>query len=148
MNFEIQEMTIEDYDDVFAFWSAQPGIGLNDADARENIAVFLQRNAGLSIIVREQGRVIAAVLCGHDGRRGYLHHLAVAPEFRNKGIGSLLVERCLETLHKLSILKCNIFVWSHNENGQKFWRAIGYVDRKDLLVMQRNTVGAPVCSGP
>jgi ribosomal protein S18 acetylase RimI-like enzyme len=144
MNFEIQTMTIEDYNDVHAFWSAQPGIGLNESDTRENIAVFLQRNLGLSIIVREKEQVIGAVLCGHDGRRGYLHHLAVAPEFRHQRLGSLLVERCLAALRELNILKCNIFVWSDNENGQKFWRAIGYVGRKDLLVMQRETAGVAV----
>src|SRR4029079_2994775 len=124
-------LTIEDYGDVLAFWKAQPGIGLNVSGAREVSAIFLQRNPGLSIIVREHGMVIGAALCGHDGRRGYLHHVAGAAEFRHQGLGTLLVEHCLHELSKLGIVKCNIFVWSDNAKGQKFWRAVGYKSRAD-----------------
>jgi ribosomal protein S18 acetylase RimI-like enzyme len=81
--------------------------------------------------------LIGAVLRGHDGRRGYLHHLAVAQDYRRKGIGRALVERCLYSLRELKVLKCNIFLFSHNPEGQGFWKALSWKRREDLILMQR-----------
>jgi N-acetylglutamate synthase len=116
----------EDYDDVVAFWRGQEGIGLNESDTREGVEQFLRRNAGLSWVVRRGGKVVAAVLCGHDGRRGYLHHLAVLPGLRRRGLGKELVERCLAGLRREGILKWNVVLFDDNEEGQKFWEALGY----------------------
>src|SRR5580692_3692620 len=99
MNCTIEPMTIADFDDVTALWQKTEGVGLNESDTREAIAIFLERNPGLSLIARDGRRkIIGAVLCGHDGRRGYLHHLAVASEHRRQGIGKTLVEACLSKL--------------------------------------------------
>ena len=75
---------IKDYDAVFALWRRSEGVGLNESDTRAAIASFLRRNPRHSFIAEKQGRIIGAVLCGHDGRRGYLHHLAVASGFVNR----------------------------------------------------------------
>ena len=87
--------------------------------------------------IRCEDRIIGAVLCGHDGRRGYLHHLAVATEHRRKGLGKSLVDRCLDKLRSLGIQKCNIFVYADNDDGKVFWQSSGWLDRHDLTVMQR-----------
>jgi ribosomal protein S18 acetylase RimI-like enzyme len=137
MSPTIAEMSIADYDDVMSFWRDQEGLGLNDSDSRGQIAAFLERNRGMSYVIRDQGRVVAAVLCGHDGRRGSLHHLAVAPSHRKRGLGRLLVQRCLDRLREEGIQKCNIFLFATNEEGQRFWRAIGYRERGDLKLLQR-----------
>lgn len=139
MEFEIQEMQLNDYTDVVEFWKKQSGVGLNESDSREQIAQFLGRNPGLSRVVREKGRVIAAVLCGHDGRRGFLHHFAVDPEYRQRGIGRQLVAACLSDLSTQRIIKCNIWVYADNEEGKKFWRSTGFAARMDLQILQRNT---------
>lgn len=139
MGTEITEMTEADYDDVSAFWVAQPGVGLNESDGRHQIANYLHRNDGLSLVVRDNGRVIAAVLCGHDGRRGYLHHLAVATSHRGRGIGKSLVQRCLRSLGQLGISKCNVFVYEDNSDRQGFWLAAGFTLRSDLKLLQRST---------
>jgi putative acetyltransferase len=90
----ISEMTIAEYDEVLALWQATEIMGLSEADSREGVAAYLQRNDGLSLLARHSGRLVGAVLCDHDGRRAYLHHLAVARDFRHRGIGRALVAIC------------------------------------------------------
>lgn len=136
---QIQPFTVTDYDDVIAFWKQQAGVGLNESDERDRIALFLDRNRGLSFVVRDGGRVVGAVLCGHDGRRGYLHHLAVASSHRKQGIGKELVQLCLKRLHEAGIQKCNIFLFDGNSEGEGFWRAVRFQNRPDLKLMQRAT---------
>jgi len=123
----ISNMTMDDYDEAVAFWRSQDGIALNESDEREAINRFLLRNPGMSLIARNaSGTVVAAVLCGHDGRRGYLHHLAVDPAHRRKGLGRALVERCLAKLAIAGIPKCNVFLFTDNVEGRRFWEKLGY----------------------
>jgi ribosomal protein S18 acetylase RimI-like enzyme len=89
--------------------------------------------------IDDEDRIIAAVLCGHDGRRGYLHHLAVLPEFRHRGLGRQLVEACLRALATQGILKCNIFLFADNEPGEKFWTRCAWSPRAELQILQRPT---------
>lgn len=135
----IRELVITDYAGVYALWSVTEGMGLNESDTPEGIAAFLSRNPGLSrIAVDCDGRVLGAVLCGHDGRRGYLHHLAVARVERGRGIGKALVSSCLEALAAVGIPKCNLFLYAHNEEGRRFWVHNGWAAREDLVLIQRS----------
>jgi ribosomal protein S18 acetylase RimI-like enzyme len=95
-------------------------------------------------VARHKVRIVGAVLCGHDGRRGYLHHLAVAPAHRHNGIGRALVEACLAKLGHIGIQKCNIFLFSDNEPGEAFWKHIGWNGRGDLKVLQKPTPNGPL----
>ncbi len=133
----IRIMTIKDHAQVVALWSNTKGIGTGDGDNKKEINSYLKRNPGLSFVAVSEKRIIGAVLCGHDGRRGYIHHLAVAPDFRSKGIGTSLVNACLYGLNALEIAKCNIFVYKSNISGRKFWKKSGWGTRTDLLVLQK-----------
>lgn len=135
---EIKEMSVKELEAVISLWQSSPGVGLDkDVDTKERIGIYLQRNPGLSFAAFEKGKVIGAVLCGHDGRRGYLHHLTVAEAYRNKGIGTALVDRVISKLRMLGIRKCNIFVFANNPAGQEFWKRNGWVERTDLKVMSK-----------
>jgi N-acetylglutamate synthase len=93
MNCDIVPMTIADYDEVIKLWQNVEGVGLHDyEDSREGISFYLDRNPGLSFVARQAGLLVGAVLCGHDGRRGSINHLAVALEFRMHSIGKMLVD--------------------------------------------------------
>jgi len=131
-------MTINDYDDVLALWQQCEGIWLHPhaGDGREGIARYLERNPGLSLTARVDGALAGAVLCGHDGRRGGLHHLAVATAYRGQGIGRALVERCLTALVAQGIARCNILVVAENKSGLQFWRRLGWSERGGLVSMQ------------
>ncbi len=140
MELEVSAMTETDYDDTYALWRITEGIGLSDADSREAIAAYLQRNPGLSRVARRGGRLVGAVLCGHDGRRGYLHHLAVEKSERGRGLGRRLVTECLAGLAGAGIRRCHLFVYDGNHEGQGFWRRIGWRERTDLKLMSADTV--------
>lgn len=135
---EIKELTIKNYEEVLTLWESGDGVGLDSDDTKERIWIYLQRNPGLSFAAFEKGKVIGAVLCGHDGRRGYLHHLTVATAHRNKGIGTTLADKAISKLRTLGIRKCNIFVFADNADGQEFWKRCGWAERTDLKVMSKS----------
>ena len=130
-------MTLDDYQTVLALWQSIEGVGLSAADRPENLARYLDRNPGLSLVAVKDGRLIGAVLCGHDGRRGYIHHLAVAPGSRRKGIGKVLVDRCLENLAVEKIGKCHLFVFADNREAVLFWEGTGWHSREELQIFSR-----------
>jgi len=135
----IRSFRLRDYDQVYALWKRTEGLGLNESDTREAIARFLKRNPKFSLVATIGGRVIASVLCGHDGRRGYLHHLAVARRWRRRGIGRTLVERCLVKLRMEEIFKCSLFLFTNNSAGRTFWVGLGWKVRADVRLVQRGT---------
>jgi ribosomal protein S18 acetylase RimI-like enzyme len=130
-------MTLEDYDEVLLLLRSTEWISLSDTDAREPMKLFLNRNPGLSLVARDGDELIGAILCSHDGRRGYLHHLAVDKRYRRQGIGSDLVRRCLAALAKEGIIKCNIYFLEENEAGMAFWERNGFKLLSHFGWMQR-----------
>ena len=140
-------MTVKDIKAVLAFWKDTPGIGLNESDTVPALESFLKRNPGLSLVVTAGKMIAGAVLCGHDGRRGYLHHLAVAPGQRGRGLGGAMVDECLKTLKMIGITRCNIFVFSDNRKVRKFWEKSGWQLRGDLLILQSETREPAGCGG-
>jgi len=130
-------MTIADYDQVYALWQACEGVGLSAADEPQAIRAYLERNPGLSAVALDGGRVVGTVLCGHDGRRGYIHHLAVAQSHRRRGIGRALVERILSALMAQGIQKCHLFVFGENRQAIAFWERVGFSQRVELVMMSR-----------
>jgi N-acetylglutamate synthase len=135
--FRLEPMLLSDFKEVLRLWQNSEGVGLNESDTRPAIAQYLARNPGMSFVARHGKEIVGAVLCGHDGRRGYLHHLAVAREHRRQGLGKRLVDACLGELKRLRIFKCNIFLYADNEVGERFWENSGWAPRADLQVLQK-----------
>jgi len=134
----IATFTPADIAEALELWRGSEGLGLA-GDTPEVLAAYLARNPGLSFVARDGGVLVGAVLCGHDGRRGYLHHLAIAPGHRRRGLGAALVARCLAGLAAIGITKCHLFVRGDNEPALRFWRRIGWDERTDLVMMSRMT---------
>ena len=140
MRYRIRRMKDSDYDAVLALWRGIAGIGLDDdSDSKAGIVRYLKRNPGMSFIALDGRTVVGAVLSGHDGRRGYLHHLAVAEPHRRRGLGREMVNRCLRALASRRIPKCNIFLFRSNARGKAFWAHNGWKRREDLCIVQRMT---------
>ena len=139
MPLEIREFTPDDYDAVHALWTICEGVGLSSSDTRLGICRFLERNPGLSFVATSGGRIGGAVLGGHDGRRGLIHHLAVDPSLRRARIATRLVERCLDGLRRAGIDKCHVFVFSDNQAARGFWTALEACERIELSMFSLPT---------
>lgn len=126
MDYFIREMKIEDYDELFYLWEQTDGLSIEEDDNREGIDIYLKRNSGLCFVACAEGVIIGSVLCGHEGRRGNLRHLAVKPEYRSKGIARALINQSLTALAKEGIKKCNTFVLDENKKGRFFWGDLGW----------------------
>lgn len=139
----LRPMTEADYDAVLALMRGAPGVAVRAADSPAAIARYLARNPGLSLVAESDGAVVGCVFCGHDGRRGYLHHVVVAPERRGQGIGAALVERALDGLAALGIYKTHLDVFADNAPAIAFWRHTGWQRRDDIVRFSFNRSDNP-----
>lgn len=138
----IRIMTIHDYDMVYSLWLSCSGMGLNNIDdSREGIERFLNRNPETCFVAENNdGEIIGSVLCGNDGRRGYIYHTAVSPRYQQQGIGRELVSNVMSALCKLKISKTALVVFNNNQNGNEFWEKIGFTQRNDLVYRNKSIV--------
>lgn len=137
---EIRAMTIEDYEEVFAMWQITTKRALSSADSRESIARYLNRNRGMSQVAVDNGKIVGTVLAGHDGRRGFIHHMAVLPQYRRHHIGKRLATTAIEKITDEGIEKTHIFCYRDNITGQKFWTDFGFEQREDIFDFSYNNV--------
>lgn len=126
-----RELTAADFDEVAQLWRESEGLG--NCETREQFIRFLDRNPGLSPAACSDGHIVAAVLCGHDGRRGYLYHLAVKATHRRQGITSKMLSWCVTRLAALRISRCTVHVYREHADGVNYWRHIGWRERVDLV---------------
>ena len=131
--------TESDYAAARALWQETPGVGLSAADAPEAIAQFLQRNPGMSHVAWDDEALVGTILCGHDGRRGLIHHLVVAESHRRQGLGQQLVQLALTELKRSGIDKCHLLVFRDNLGGLDFWRAVAAQERTELALFSLPT---------
>ena len=127
-------MTIDDYEQVYALWKQIHGFGIRSVDdSREGIARFLKRNPDTSVVAVEDGKIVGAFLCGHDGRRGCMYHVCVDADYRMRGIGKSMVVFAMEALKKEKINKVSLIAFTKNDIGNAFWKEIGWTKRLDLI---------------
>ncbi len=129
----IRAMTIDDYEQVRNLWMQIKGFAIRSIDdSREGVLRFLERNPNTSVVAEENGVIVGAILCGHDGRRGCLYHVCVAPDYRRRGIGKAMVVFCMDALKREHINKVSLIAFTKNDIGNAFWNTIGWTRRLDL----------------
>ena len=123
-----REFLIEDYDAALQLWQRVEGLEIAEGDEREGVTQFLLRNPRLSRVAIDGSAVVGVVLCGHDGRRGHIYHLAVDPAHRRYGLGKRLVQECLDGLRRAGVVRAIILVADYNLGGAEFWKRAGWED--------------------
>ncbi|MDR2808014.1 MAG: GNAT family N-acetyltransferase [Spirochaetaceae bacterium] len=130
----IRTMTIADYDGLISLWRSTPGMGLNMLDdSRHGIERYIKRNPNTCFVAEDNGELVGAILSGHDGRRGFIYHTALASAHRRAGIGTRLVNAALEALENEGINKVALVAFKKNREGNIFWEKNGFSVRNDLL---------------
>ena len=134
-NIKTREFSISDYDAALELWQRVEGLEIAEGDDRESVAYFLARNPGLSRVATDSAAIIGVALCGHDGRRGYIYHLAVDPAYQARGLGKRLMDECLDGLRQAGLERALILVADDNPRGRKFWRRHGWEEVHGPIVM-------------
>ncbi len=129
----VRSMTIADYEEVYGLWTRIKGFAMRSVDdSKEGVGRFLKRNPKTSVVAVEDGKVVGAILCGHDGRRGCMYHVCVHPEYRRRGIGKEMVVFAMRRLQEEEISKVSLIAFTSNDIGNAFWNTIGWTRREDL----------------
>ena len=129
----IEKLRIDDYDEIHQIWSNTNGITLRAIDdSKEGIERFLKRNPNINFTCRINGNIIGGILCGHDGRKGFIYHVVVKENYRDRGIGKKLVEHVIKSLQEEKITKISVLVNSDNISGNDFWESLGFEYFNDL----------------
>jgi ribosomal protein S18 acetylase RimI-like enzyme len=111
-----------DYTAARSLWeNAGPGIHVRRSDEPEEIRKKLQRDPDLFLVAESGGRLIGTIIGGFDGRRGLIYHLAVQAEYRQLGLGSLLMDEVEKRLKDKGCIKCYLMVAEGNEAAMRFY---------------------------
>jgi ribosomal protein S18 acetylase RimI-like enzyme len=132
-----REFVLDDHDRAVALWNKIDSVEICEGDSREEVAEYLKRNPGLSRVAEADGEIVGAVMCGHDGRRGWIYHLAVAQEYRGRGVGKLLLDDCVRGLREAGLKRAIILVEGKNAAGHKFWLREGWEEIDCALPMTK-----------
>lgn len=129
----IRAMLPSDYDNVYALWKKIEGFGIRSIDdSREGVTKFIKRNPTTSVVAIVDDEVVGSLLCGHDGRTGYLYHVCVRKDMRRHGIGKDMVVRAMNMLKDEGINKVALLAFRTNEGGNAFWKQVGWKEREDI----------------
>ena len=131
---KINKFSMEYYDDVIQLWT-KAGINVSSSDSKEEIERMLIRNPDLFLIGIIKDKIVAVVMGGFDGRRGYVHHLAVDPKYQRSGYGTRLMSKLNENFRQKSIHKIHLFVEKRNIEAMNFYRTLGWEIRDYLAMM-------------
>ena len=118
----IQTMSLDQYPQVLALWQ-ECHLSEEPEDSREEVESLLHSSQGTGFVAETNGTVVGAVLCGNDGRYGYIHHLAVSTNMRRQGLGKRLVSKCIQFVQCRNII---ILVRSDNAAAQAFWNHLQF----------------------
>jgi ribosomal protein S18 acetylase RimI-like enzyme len=132
---DTREFSISDYDAAVELWKRVEGLEIAEGDDRESVGQFLERNPGLSRVATDGSAVVGVALCGHDGRRGHIYHLAVDPAYQGRGLGKRLLNESLEDLRRAGVKRVIIMVADDNPRGREFWKRFGYEEISGAIAM-------------
>jgi N-acetylglutamate synthase len=136
-----REFVMDDYDGAIALWQSVEGVEICEGDSREEIQEFLERNPRLSQVAEADGRIVGVAMCGHDGRRGWIYHLAVAAEYRGQQVGKRLLDACVAGLRSAGLKRAIILVAGDNPVGRDFWLRNGWEEITGAIPMTREIAG-------
>ena len=136
---EITVFSINDYKEAVSFWKKTVNkMGTGSIDEIESIKAFFNRNPNMSFIARDSGKIIGTILCGHDGRRAFIHHIAISKDYEEKNLVKKLVDKCMRKLEKEGIKKCHVFIFEENPANKEYCKSLHWVERNDIKMFSHD----------
>ena len=146
---KIKLMTIDDYEGAYALWLNTTGMGINSIDdSKEGINKYLLRNPNTCFVAYDHIKLVGVILCGHDGRRGFIYHMAVHESVRKMGIGRKLLNKSIMALQCEGIVKIACMVFTDNNRGNRFWDSVGINPRNDIIYRDKMIINAQQVDAP
>src|SRR5438093_11516396 len=124
-NIKTREFSISDYEAALELWQRVEGLEIAEGDDRESVGHFLARNPRLSKVATDGTVMVGIALCGHDGRRGYIYHLALDPAYQARGAGKRSMDECLNGSRRISLKRALILAAKDNLRRPKSWSRSG-----------------------
>jgi ribosomal protein S18 acetylase RimI-like enzyme len=122
---EIRSFQPEDEPSVIALWQ-QCDLVRPWNDPHRDICRKLKVNAEWFLVGLVDGQIVATVMAGYEGHRGWLNYLAVVPEFQRRGLARKIVAEAERLLQQAGCPKINLQIRASNQPVIEFYRRLGY----------------------
>lgn len=107
----------------------------NDPDS--DIDFCMAKPESTILVGESDGRIVASVMTGHDGHRGWLYYLAVEPSLQKSGHGRAMVKAAEDWLRARGVPKVMLMVRPENERVRAFYDALGYAEEPRVIFSRR-----------
>jgi ribosomal protein S18 acetylase RimI-like enzyme len=131
---KIENFKMADYQDVLNLWK-DTSITITSSENEDQVQRMLEINPELCLIGKLNSKIVAVVFGGFDGRRGYIHHLSVSPQYQKRGYGKKLMKELVNRFRKMKVHKLHLFVERRNKDVINFYKQLGWIVRDDLEMM-------------
>lgn len=138
LELKVRKMTLKDYDSVIALWKeGNVPYRPQGRDSKKNIIEQIQQLNCYFLVAEVNKKIIGAIVGTHDGRKGWINRLVVAPSFRKKGIAKRLIEEIEHHFTSLGIdiVACLIEDW--NTTSMQVFEQLGYTKHTDILYFSK-----------
>jgi ribosomal protein S18 acetylase RimI-like enzyme len=144
--FKIRPFVNRDTNEVVELWR-QCGLVRPTNDPAKDIARKQKVRGDLLLIGMYEDRIVASVMVGYDGHRGWINYLAVAPDYQRRGYGRKMMEAAERCLRAEGCAKINLQVRTTNSDVLAFYTAIGFMRDDVVSLGKRLEVDTPAADG-
>ena len=128
----VAEIADADVADVIALWQAC-GLTRPWNDPASDIALARRGPNSTILIGRDGDAIVATVMVGHDGHRGWVYYVATDPDRRGKGFGRAIMDAAEDWLRAAGIAKLQLLVRRDNAKAGAFYQSIGYAEAQTIV---------------
>jgi ribosomal protein S18 acetylase RimI-like enzyme len=132
MSFLIRPAGVVDAAEVLSLWAdaeAEP----THTDNVASITALISHDPAALIVAENEGRIVGSIIAGWDGWRGSVYRLAVAPDYRRRGLGRHLLDAAENRLATIGARRLQATVVETDQRADGFWRASGWEQQADRL---------------
>ena len=133
---EIRPYEEGDREAVVALWRAS-GLVVPWNDPVRDIERKLGMQSEMFLVALLDGSLVATVMAGYEGHRGWINYLAVAPQCRRQGLGRRMMEAAEARLHAMGCPKINLQIRKSNVSAVDFYRSIGFIEDESISMGKR-----------